>query len=381
MNRGTTVNLYSNPSLQKFNAAAKGDLAVCLNRSDVNTTIDPIDSLADIQILPTGKTESGYQFTQSAFRQLAQIIAPGLSKLIPDLAGEVKSGTERDTLTDAELALDFWNNVVDTRYPLLRNQMIIRNTVTQTIEGFVSQSYRYLPNHQLLQEIEYQVDCLDGDNPCRFFAAVLLGRRLSVWYRCMRPEFRVLYDNVSHPFYRGYYFTNGETTGTSVRGTPGIFSPFGVALAPYKRYGKRLPHTGRDIGSKMSAMIVDVLNAELVTDKLVDVMTVANTTSLGFVADMDKEQRRDRTKKLVHSLSMLGVLKDIAAEIVLYSLTVGRDGDPQREVTHDVSQLYSTRTVLDLYTSLLLFSRNMDLSRREKVEQAAFDIMLGRLVL
>ena len=378
--RGMRRSLYMRPNVRRFHHRHADELFSYLQNMENTTSVRALSDTAEIQLNQNAKTViDGFQFTSSAFRQAAQIIGPGLSKLLPDVAGTVDLDDERTQLVDGPYAIRLWNELVDLRFPLFSRFRVIRNDQNKTIEGFVSHKHQYLDNLALYREVSALLDSQQPD--VKMYAAILVGRRFSVWFRKETPIFSLPVDGAIWPFYSGYYFTNGEATGMSVRGTIAIFTPKGVCLGAYRKYGQRVTHIGRDFMARLGEMFSCVLQGELPLDKLQQGAQNLLTSSLGFDVDWNKEQRKERSKKISHSLGLLGVQKNLATEIVDIALAAGRYQGIETQSWSQVNQLYAARTSLDLLIPLLWMARKVDMIRREKLEQAAFDVLMGRLLL
>lgn len=381
MNPGRRVEVYQKAKLTRFSAKKAGDLSSALRHLDAVTTVQSAVEPEELQLDDEGKTKEGYTFTRAAFNQVAQIIAPGLSKFIPDITGTTVLPDDRERLVDGVRAVEFWNELVDLRFSLFTNQRIIRNTEERTIEGIVGHKHQFLGNWELYREVVETLAGYDQHRDVTMFAAVLVGRRFSVWFRNPKPLFTRTVDDKPWPFYYGYYFTNGEATGTAVRGTLAVFNRAGPALAAYRKFGRRVTHTGKDFRNRVNGMVNELAEAKFPTQEIEDGFDAMMTQSLGFEASWNETQRKEQIKKLIHSLSLLGVAKNLATEVVEAGLSKGRWQGEHRPPILEVSRLYATRTLLDLFVTLLWIARRVDLSRREKMEQAAYEIQAGRFLL
>ena len=352
-----------------------------LRNLDEVTSLRTVNDPTEVQLNQDGQTKRDqYRFTIAAFRQAAQIMGPGLSKFMPDLAGMIGALDEtRAQLVDGPLAIRLWNSLVDLRFALFERYRIIRNDRDRTIEGFVSHKHQYLENVWLYSEA---VEVLAGqDQNVEPYAASLNGRRFSIWFRQKTPTFTIDVEGQPWPFYGGCYFTNGEATGTSVRGTIAVFTPRGVCLGAYRKFGRRVTHVGRDFMERIGEMFSAVVHSEIPWGKLQDGAAKMSSQSLGYVLNWTDDQRKERSKKIINALGLLGVQRNLAVEAVDLALTIGRYHGMDAMDWAQASQLYAGRTVLDLFVPLLAIARKLDASRREKVEQAAFDVMMGRLLL
>lgn len=381
---GFNRQFYVRTKVIRFGAGASAlpleSLQDYLQRLDHDTSLRPISSASELQLDDHCKTKvGGFRLTLPAYRQAAQILAPGLSKFLPDIAGMTRSDDNRDQLIDGIMAIQLWNRLMDLRFGLFERYRVIRNENERTIEGFVSYKHQYMENIWLYNE---SVESLrQGNRQINMHAASLAGRRLALWFKDTTPAFSITSDNRTWPFYCGCYFTNGEATGMSVRGTSAILTPWGVCLAPYKRFGRRVTHIGRDFVERVGEMFASVVYAEIPVDKLRSGAAELLTKSLGFQIDWTAEQRKERAKKITHSLGLLGIQKNLAVEVTDLALATGRYQGVNTTEWSQSHQLYAGRTVLDLFVPLLWTARRLDQIRREKMEQAAFEVLMGRLLL
>lgn len=378
---GYHCQLYIKPTIKRFTAASGANsittLSGYLQRLDSETSLRIAHHARELQLNDRGVTiDAGYKYTSYAFRQAAQIIGPGVSKFIPDLAGMVVKQTGQ---IDGRMAIRTWNELVDLRYALFNRYRIIRNDRAKTIEGFVSQRHQFLENLSLYNEA---VELFRSrGNEVEVYAASMIGRRLSLWFRHNTPRFTITVDDQRWPFFPGYYFTNGEATGTSVRGTAALFTPKGVCLGPYRKFGRRVTHVGRDFLSRLGIMFASVASNDVPWDKLEAGAQALLTKSLGYTATMTDEQRKERSRKVSHALCVLGVQKNLAVEATDLALASGRYHSMDAMGWSQTQQLYAGRTSLDLFVPLLWLARETDSTRRERLEQAAFDILMGRLLV
>jgi len=378
---GQHQDLYVQPEVVTFSHRQAEDLSSHLRQMDTGTSVYPVSDATEFQLDEEGRTRvGGYRFTSSAFFQTAQIVAPGLSRFLPDLSGSIPLPDEYADLVDGRLAISLWNELVDLRFPRFRFHRVIRNEDGKTIEGLMGSKHQYLENLALYQ---YANEAMQNHQPSvRMYAAQLIGRRLALWFRNQTPMFSIQVGEEAWPVYYGYYFTNGEATGTSVRGTLAIFTRKGICLGPYKRRGGRVTHTGKDFFQRLGKMFTGVTSAEVPEEAIREGAESLLTKSLGFTVEMDRQGRRDQTKMLVHTLSHLGVPQNLAAEVVEEGLTVGRSlGQANFRPMEQVDRLYASRTTIDLFVPLLGLAKKLDLSRREKLEQAAFEILTDRFLV
>ena len=378
---GSLRTLYTQPTVIKFGSRQADELGRYLRQLDHATTIYPISDVTELQLKPDCSTvRDGYRYTRGGFIQVAQLAAPGLSKLLPDLAGMVHRAVDRESLVDGAAALRMFNDMLDLRYPLFRQYRMIRNDVTKQIEGFVGNKHQFLENYALYEQASIS---LESNKPgVVMHSAALYGRRMAVWFRSREPFCSLTVDAKPWPLYYGYYFCNGEATGTAVRGTLTVFTRKGVCLGPFKKFGGKVAHTGKDFPQRLGAMFEDVTGGDVPFDELKAGAEKLLQASLGFDVARESKSRRQRVRQLAHSLSHAGVPKALALEVVSEALSNGRHaGDPDVQQTFQMERLYASRRLFDLFVPLMRTARQLDFGRREKVEQAAFELLIGKVII
>jgi len=373
--------IYIQPKIQRFSGRDEAAMVETLRNMDENTSLRSPADMSEFQLDRDGKTvKGGFRFTAPAFNQAAQMLAPGLSKLLPDLAGTATVSDDKDQLVDSAAAIKFWNDIVDLRFPLFQRHRLIRNEKEKTIEGLVGHTHQYLENWALYQEAATALR--QQGLHAEMYAATLVGRLFSVWFRVVEPLFVTAVAKERWGVYHGFYFTNGEATGTAVRGTNAVFTPKGVCLGNYRRYGKRVTHTGRDFPMRLMQAFSDVCQIEMPVETLQKGVGRLAIRSLGFSASQSKTARADRIKKIAISLSGCGVIARLANEVVELGLGAGRCyGGGDIEISRYINTPDASRTLLDLYVPLLGMARKVDTRQREKLECAAFNILTNKFTL
>ena len=377
---GKHRDLYIKPEVVKFNHRQGRDLYEHLRWMETHTTVSHPRDFTDLQLDENGRTiAGGYRFTSTAFFQTAQIVAPGFSRFLPDISGNIVLPDGEDALIDGGMSTYVWNEMVEMRYSRFCQHQVIKNEDSKTIEGLIGGKHQYLENLSLYQMAGEALQTYKPD--VQMYAAQLTGRRLALWYRDAKPMYRLTIEDEDWPFYSGYYFTNGEATGLAVRGTLAIFTKKGICLGPYKRRGGRVTHTGKDFFQRLGQMFTGVTSVEVPVAELREGAESLLTKSLGFEVSMNKQQRSNQTKKLLHALGHLGIAKNLAKEVIEAGLTAGRSlGRADYFPLQQVERLYASRTLIDLFVPLMAIARKLDLSRREKFEQAAYEMLTGRFL-
>lgn len=366
--------IYCRPRVENFHSGQAADLDRYLLHVERNTTAHPISDESELMLGTDGSTQrGGYHYTVVSFRQLAQVIAPGLSTLLPDLSGAVRRKGIGDDLLDAVQARRIFNDLVQLRFSQLSSYRLLRNETDKTIDGLIGHKHRSLENRTLLLAAN---DAVPDD--VIFHAGSVIGRKVVLWYRSQHPMFSISLGDEPWPFFYGYYFHNGEATGTSVRGGLTVFTPIGTCLSPITK-NHRVTHVGRDFNQRLSKMFQFILNEPVDVDQYHAGVDQLLETPLGY-GSLDDRAQKNRERTIVRALGELGIPQRWAADCLNEALYVGRAGKQRRPVGR-VDQLFASRTTFDLFCPVIRLARALPTNRREKIEQAAYKILIGKLEL
>lgn len=334
------------------------------------TSVYPIAGPVELQLTRQGRTKRGdFRYTSCGFYQLAGLLGPGLGRFLPDLAG--MNPRQAVNCVDGEQAIRIFNDLIDLRLSLFEQYRLVRNESLRVIEGLVGSRHRFLENLTMLRLAH---DALP--QTCEFYGGALVGRRLALWFRSREPLFVI--DSPAWPMYFGYYFSNAEATGVSVRGSLALYTREGVCIAPYRRFGFRVTHAGRDFDARLGQLFGEVYNEPPLAEIREGVLK-AKATRLGFTEHDSDRDRRSRVRRLVHSLAQLGISQGVGTDIVHEALYMGRHPDPV--LTPSYPKQFPSRTLFDLFVAMLRVGKRLDLDRQERVGQAAFDALTGRLIV
>ncbi len=369
--------LYTRPAVSRYGHEQAARLDARLAELDARTTLRPIAGVEELLLTPDGVTQSGdYRYTWAGFAQVAQELAPGLSKLIPDIAGCYRRPENEPEFFDLLAAINMFNAVLSLRFELLSKKQVILNCSERLIEGVVSSTYKFLENRALYQQASEAIAAAGRD--VQFYGAEVVGRRLTLWYRGRRPAFRVSVGKESHDFWIGYYFCNGEASNTSLRGTAAVFSRFGCCLEAF-RDGTRINHAGRNFNRRVEQLFNRVAARELKVDSLREGVECLMQASLKISGTADAQAQQE--ERVVQALCRRGIGQWVAQDIVRNAIYVGKDVTAQPEHRMIAPDLHASRTTYDLFCAMLRQSRKLGLDRREKVEQVAYELLVRKLKL
>ena len=250
------------PSLpiDRFGQNQLSDLRSFLDKRQASTELVQIGSVNDLTLTPEGKTKTHkYSVSLSAITQIAQIAAPGLSKIFTDLSGIVTNLD--DSPVSETVAIEIFNKAITLRSSRYDNKLLVVDLNSRRIDGIISMHYQYLSNKELFDEIEQCIDSMPG---LKFFEAWHFGgRTLTVSYKYDKAI-----DSKLDEYFPGYYFANNEVSQGSVRVAQALLRPkYGErAIDPLSR--NRLLHSGRKFSARIRRTIHEGLQRPWPIDKI-----------------------------------------------------------------------------------------------------------------
>lgn len=371
--------LYHRPPVYAFKPGQFEALEAKLREIENATTLTSLSDIAELQLDADGTTFSGgYHYTAASFRQICRTLAAGASTFFRDIGGMTVRTLDQPDLVNDQLACAMFNQLLALRFELLTAFRVIRNEQSKLIEGMVGAKHFTLENSTLNAMVRDLMAASGRD--LRFYTGAVVGRKLLLWYRDPQPLFTVrVATNQTWPLYHGYFFCNGEARGTSVRGTTALFTPQGSCLGPYKTYGRRVSHIGRDFNRRLDKMFAFIVGCNIPREELYAGCKALLTTQLGYQGLNEKAQRV-HTRLLLRSLSDLHIPQRLAAVILDDAIEAGHD-ESQMNMICSLDQLRASRRMFDLFAATTRAARGLDVSRRETLEQAAFEMLsqgLGR---
>lgn len=368
--------LYANAKSAQFPATDLPRLAARLTRLDEHTLVRSITRVEDLDLLPNGLTRDGYRYTAIGFLQVAYELSPGLSTLVPDIAGCSRRPEQEAEQFDLGAAIGIFNTTLSLRFNQLRGHRLVCDTRKKQIEGLVGPKRQYLKNSEMLQAID---DAIHGVRGVSFHGAEIIGRRLTLWYRKAEPVLQLKCRDQTHPIWTGFYFCNSEAAGTGLRGTDILFNRHGCCLGPF-RAGTRMAHVGKTFRKRAERLFGKVIDREPNAERIRKGLRELVNTPLQVIGD--PEARDQHKLRLTHMLARSKKVSAwLAKDVVENALMVGADNEALGPMQLVHPQPYANRSAYDLFCALIRRSRNLNLERREGLEQAAYELMLGRIKL
>ena len=348
--------LYVQPQKNAFDCAMAMERS--LRKVDEGTVIYPPAHPEDLMLQPDGRTKRhGKRYTSSAFLSVAKAIAPGLSLLIPNIAGITGRPDSRNEKYSSNEAIRIFNAIIDLRYDedLSMCQLVV-NENDDYIEGLLGPKTQYLENFTFFQMIQ---DMLGETAETEFREGVVAGRQMMLRYAHKDPLVTMPGDEPD-TFHYGYHFANSESGDMSVRAAPLIYRPYDgtASLVRFNESGRQF-HTGRDFTSKLSALVSTVVTARPKTDKITSLLEELPSQPL----ELDPEEPgmlKTQMDALALQLRQISksITTNVARNIIKRAVYIGSYGaDPDEDVeylTHRHSVIPVSYTHLTLPTILLV---------------------------
>ena len=369
--------LYLYPETATYAGGEENALAAKLTNMDRVTQTPYVSNLVQLQLDHEGKLPGGYRYTSTAFKQVCGLACPGLHQAIVDLSGIRRTSAQPRYDYSFTDAVEVFNKALRIRYQERFEGKIrlIRDVSRHLVEGVMGPKYNYLENRALYDLARDAVT--SSPVKVRFLEAILEGRRLLLRFVHDRPLFAVGSGADGESFSGGYHISNSEIGGeASVRVTTLLYRHRSAttSLGPFPGRGP-LAHTGKDFAKKLGRIFASALTVHQDGEGLARRMQKLAELPLDLgVGEKQREERLDDLSLLLHRQN---VPRGLARRIVLATMSYG--SDPAGQLPRAPGGARTGRTWFDLYGTLTRESRGLDMTVMEAVEQAAFQILLGKV--
>jgi hypothetical protein len=367
--RTSELTLYDKPATLCFSQSKLVSLQHALEQLDSSTTILSVQGLEELTLRADGRTTvGGYRYTSVAFHQLTGMLARGSATLLRDLSGSQRRPGQA---ANGQLARRVFNDILALRLPSLTGCRLVRNEAGKVIDGLLGPNHRILENSALLKQV--QSVAATTERGMGFFAGVLMGRRLMLWYREPQAVAVTVAEGKTWNLYPGFYFANGEVRGTGMRGTAALLTPRGCCLGDYSEYGDRMAHQGRNFEHRLDKLFRTLCSREFPLARLVVGLQLLAQTPLGFGESPIDPQDHQHKRWLAHRLGDLHVPANLAKLVVEHAVRVS---SVQPELPWPVTMsMRAQRTALDFWSALITVARRLPLAKRELLERAGWHML------
>lgn len=368
------LKLTISPLSYRFNSSEEPELRETLIDIEKATNISPIISPNDVCINhETGLTFQGYRYTDVAFNQICAAIAPGLFQVINDITGQWRMPEDELRYFSGELAIELFNKLVRFRFnkqlPLMQ---FVKNIKEKCIDGVVGGRYRYLGNGDFFNRTYLSL----SNKEYKFHEALLYGRHLVIRYAARTTQYVIADELYTH----GFHFANSEIGGKSVRGAITLIreKTSDCALGPYfGKEGGRVIHSGREFEKKLHSLLEEIIKRIPRYAEIIDGGKAICDKLIGFGgSDQMKVVKRLTTFLTRHRMTQV-----LAQRIISRTISRGRDDeDSNIDVLYEeMLEIAKGRSYYDLFVTIMREAYNLPIDQREKAEQLAYSILIGKL--
>lgn len=356
-----------------FNAKQIDDCREFLARRSADTECVPIVDEDQLIMSADGRiAENSYRFNAIGFSAVAGGLVSGLNSVFNELTGETRSRYFASIDNgDVATAVSIYNSVLRARFDLLRERTLLVNHREKTVEGFLGLDHKLLDNQIFFNMIDDEIH--NQQDSAEFYRAELLGREFRVYYIDAKTKRNDIYIDPRHSFAGGWYFSNREDSGFAMRAALCVMTKFGPAIGA-NRKGHNVRHTGADLAGRAAAMIGKIAAKNIDMDVVAKNINRLTATSLNF---SDSKSVLDAaTANWVAYLGRFKIRKEDAQNICKNSAMVGADIDARNPIDVYTREVMTSRTLYDMFCSILRYSRNQYYTTRDALQNAAMQLLI-----
>lgn len=370
--------LYVSPELHEFSDKRRLDKR--LSEVDASTLVRPPASTSEVMLGDDGRTLDGsYRYTVNSFDTVARTLAPGLSALVPNLAGESNRSRRKKEQKAFPEAVSIFNSVARVRFEAeLAQCQFVFNEGDKLIEGVLGPKTKYLDNSLFFQLVDETLVSTFGDE-ISFYRAHVAGRRLLLRY--FRKEPLCTIDNVrdeQHVIHRGYHFSNSESGDASVRAAPLYVNPENghACLGSFAKAKTRMIHAGREFRARLNSLLSAAITSGGSDVEVAESLQRLRSSSLSLPTS-SHEDFDEKLSELVEIISNYGTITNsFAQKIIQHAVYTGAfpNSDSQYRAIQDSRITKSNE--YDVYCAVTAEAKKLPIRQRESAERAAFDYLL-----
>ncbi len=358
-----------------FNSNQRDDCKQFLAQRNADTECIPVVDEAQLFMAADGRiAETGYRFNAIGFSAVSNALISGLNPVFNELTGESRHSFKTSLSTgDLAIAVSVYNVLLKARFENLRERTLLVNHREKTIEGFLGLEHRMLDNSVFFNLAAEELESSQPDSS--FYRGELIGRELRLYFIDTKSRRNNLYHDPRHTFAGGWYFSNREDAGLALRASLCVMTKFGAAIEP-KHRGSSVRHTGADLMGRAAIMIGKLAEKTIDMDAIAHNVSRITTTKLNIP---EGAKARDAAiDKWVESLGRFKISREDARHICKNAISAGADLDPRNPMDLYSREVLDSRTVYDLFCSMLRYSRNQYHTTRDLLQSAAMEILLPK---
>ena len=356
-----------------FNAKQYDECRDFLAARSAQTESIPIVDEAQLAMAADGRVaENNYRFHAIGFAAVSNALSSGLNSVFNELAGETR-GKYSVSVDNGDLATaaSVYNAVLRSRFEFLRERTLLVNHREKTIEGFLGLEHRLIDNTVFFNMV---ADEIQAKQPAaEFYRAEVLGREFRVYYIDTKTKRNDIYVDPRHIFAGGWYFSNREDSGFAMRAALCVMTKFGPAVENRYR-GMNVRHTGADLLGRAAVMISKSIEREIDMSVIAKNVNRLMSTSLNF---SDSKAALDAaTENWIEYLGRFKIARDDARQVCKNAAMVGADLDPRNPIDVYTREVMGSRSLYDMFCSILRYSRNQYHTTRDALQSAAMQLLI-----
>lgn len=358
-----------------FNAGQRDECKNFLAQRSADTECIPIVDEAQLTMAADGRiAENGYHFNAIGFSAVSNALISGMNSVFNDLTGESRNAFRTSMTTgDLATAVSIYNMVLKARFENLRERTLLVNHREKTIEGFLGLEHRMLDNFVFFNLAAEELEARQGD--AVFYRAELIGRELRLYFIDNKTKRNTLYRDPRHMFAAGWYFSNREDSGLAVRASLCVMTKFGAAIEPKSRTSS-VRHAGADLIGRAAIMVGKMVERNVDMDAVT--RGVHRISGISLNLSESTKAREAAMNQWVEYLGRFKISREDARQICKNAASVGADIDPRNPMDLYSQEVLSSRTVYDLFCSILRYSRNQYHTTRDLLQSVAMEILLPK---
>lgn len=367
-----TRSVFAPVTVLKFTSSQLDDCRLFLEARVADTERIPVVDVRQLLMTADGRlAENGYRFNAIGFAALANSLMAGLVGVFNDLAGETRNRfTESNESGELAAAASIYNTALRSRFDSIRERTLLVDHRAKTIEGCLGIEHKFLDNAVFFNTIAEEIDA--AQNAAVFSRAEIIGRELRVYYLNTQSRRTDLYQDARHTFAGGWYFSNREDAGLSMRAANCLFTKFGPAVDGRTRTNN-LRHTGADFFGRATVLIRQAVNAGLDMDDARKAIQRLNSVLLNF--SEDRATFDAALDQWTNHLGQFKVGRDVAKHIARNAAIVGCDLTPKNPMEAYTDEKLRARTMYDLFCATLRYSKNQYHTVRDLLQSAAMQML------
>jgi hypothetical protein len=356
---------FITPVPAKFVEAEEESLSSRLAIVERYTDMQPVGAASELLVDHCGLLFNKYKLSAWAFYQICRSIGSGSHTLVMDL---IRSGSDEAV----SIALGVYNQLVKLRFSeSLSGNRLLLNTADRVVDAFLTTRFQPLGNYELYCRAGEMMKSLVDE--AAFFEAEIDGRWLLLRYRFKNSCFAV--DGES--FHFGYHFSNHEGGRAAARLAPMFIRERDNLTFLDWSCLSVIRHEGRNFPKRLKRALRRLMAYQPRKGLFIAGLQRLDKQELGLGL-LDEKAESRRTRGLVTQLVRKEIASPVAAKIVAEAMSMPYAAFSRTSSALLDRKALSSRTVLDLVSSLCREAKRSAIDDRERLEVLAYSLVSGR---